>query len=70
MSTKTRVRELEKHKHNLLVVYAVWYEDAPTVQVCGSDEILTPDEFKRKYPDGDIIHVVYEYKPIEPDDVL
>lgn len=65
MINKKRVQELEKRsKRKVSDVLAVWYEDEPMLQVCGSDEMLTPVEFGAKYPDGTIIHVVYQAAPV------
>jgi len=63
-SQDTRVSELEKQKNGGAVVYAVHYvvsaDEDTTVEVNGSGEVLTVEEFNYKYPDGCIIHVIYE----------
>lgn len=56
---QARVDNLEKRSGDGEIVHAVRYGDEPTVRVSGSGEVLTLAEFKEKYPDGVIIHVVY-----------
>lgn len=55
----TRIGDLESRKPRPIV--AVWYEDQPTVTLMDdTHEVMTVDEFKAKYPDGVLLHVIYE----------
>lgn len=63
-SQDTRVSELEK-RSGAAPVYAIRIGEELTVRLVHTGEILSLEEYELKYPDGEIIRVVYEEMLLE-----
>lgn len=60
MTIKVRVDKLERRSRGVEVIGVTYDGEHITVRESGEVQELTLAEFEQEYPDGVILHVVYE----------